>query len=63
MIEKLLTPEEAAERLAIKPRTVRDWLRKGKLPASRSGKLWRIREADLDEYIRNINPKNNEQAD
>lgn len=54
MAEQLLTPEQAAERLAMKPRTVKDWLQKGKLPASRAGKCWRIREADLDEFIRNI---------
>lgn len=54
---RLLTPEEAAERLAIKPRTIREWLRntdKGKpgLKGVKIGKLWRIKESDFEEFLR-----------
>ena len=54
MTERLLTPEQAAERLAVAPKTIRDWLRTGKLKGRKLGgnKLWRIREADLDSFIR-----------
>lgn len=49
---KLLTPEEVADRLAIKPRTIREWLRDGKLKGVKpGGKLWRIRESDLLDFL------------
>lgn len=48
---KLLTPEEAAKRLAISPRTLREWLRAGKLKGVKMGSLWRIAEHDLDAFI------------
>ena len=35
MTEHLLTPREVAERLRVSPRTVQNWIRDGKLPATR----------------------------
>lgn len=52
MSENLLTPEEAAERLAVSPKTVRDWLRSGELKGVKVGRLWRIRPTDLEAFIR-----------
>ena len=53
-MEKLLTPEQAAEILAIKPRTILEWLRTGKLKGVKvGGKLWRIRESDLEAVVTN----------
>lgn len=49
--EKLLTPEAAAEVLGISPRTLRDWLRAGKIKGVKVGKAWRIREVDLQAFI------------
>jgi excisionase family DNA binding protein len=51
MSENLLTPEEAAERIAVSPRTLRDWLRSGELRGVKVGKLWRVRPADLEAFI------------
>ncbi len=51
MVERLLTPEAAANRLGIAPRTLREWLRSGKLPGVKLGRLWRIRETDLKAFI------------
>jgi len=48
---RLLKPEEAAERLAVSPKAVRLWLREGKLPGIRLGRLWRIAEDKLEEFI------------
>ncbi|MDI6854529.1 MAG: helix-turn-helix domain-containing protein [Deltaproteobacteria bacterium] len=51
-LEKLYTPEEAAAVLRVKPRTIMEWLRQGKLKGVKlGGKLWRIREADLRAFI------------
>ncbi len=54
MSDKYLTPEAAAERLDVAPTTVRSWLRKGVLKGSKlaGGKLWRISEEAIDEFIK-----------
>ncbi len=51
MAERLLTLEEVAERLAVAPKTIRDWLREGKLKGLKVGKLWRVREQDLEAFL------------
>jgi len=51
-MQKLYTPEEVAAVLKVKPRTVMEWLRKGKLKGVKiGGKLWRIKESDLQTFI------------
>jgi excisionase family DNA binding protein len=53
--ERLLTPEQVAERLSLSVLTVRSWLRSGRLPGVKpGGRVWRVRELDLDEYIRGL---------
>ncbi len=53
MSDKFLTPEAAAERLDVAPTTVRTWLRKGILKGTKvgGGKLWRISEDAIDEFV------------
>ena len=46
------SPEEIAEQYSLKPGTVRLWIRQGKLKAVKLGNLWRIREEDLNEFIK-----------
>jgi excisionase family DNA binding protein len=50
--ERLLTIEEVAARLQLSPLTVGDMLRDGRMPGFKLGRLWRVREEDLDRYIR-----------
>jgi excisionase family DNA binding protein len=51
--DKLLTPEEVAKQLGLAPVTVVRWMRAGKLPGRKFGrKVWRVRAADLDAFIR-----------
>jgi excisionase family DNA binding protein len=50
--EQLLSPEDVAERLAISPKTVRAYLREGRIKAMKVGKLWRVRESDLQQYLK-----------
>jgi excisionase family DNA binding protein len=47
----MLTPEDVAARLKVKRRTVQAWLRSGRLAGLKLGKLWRIRESDLDSFL------------
>ncbi|MBE3561324.1 MAG: helix-turn-helix domain-containing protein [Ktedonobacteraceae bacterium] len=50
--EKLLTPEQVAERLQVTVQTIYTWMRSGYLPSVKMGRLWRIRPSDLDEFIK-----------
>lgn len=50
-MDRLLTPEEVAEILAVTPKSVREWLRQGKLKGVKAGRLWRIRERDLEAFL------------
>jgi excisionase family DNA binding protein len=58
MPEILLTQEEAAARLKISPLTLGNWLREGKIKGVKVGRLWRIREKDLDAYIESLSKEN-----
>lgn len=55
MVDRLLTPEEAAERLAVSPKSIREWLRTGRLAGVKVGRLWRIREEALEAFLTNPN--------
>jgi excisionase family DNA binding protein len=49
--QRLLTPEQVADRLQISRVTVMDYLRKGRLKGHRVGKFWRIKEEDLEAFL------------
>lgn len=50
-MEQLLTPEAAAEKLAVSVKTVKNLLRSGKLRGVKVGNLWRVQEKALEEYL------------
>jgi excisionase family DNA binding protein len=52
-----LTPEEVADRLKVKAKTVREWCRLKKLMAYKAGDLWRISEADLSRFLKRDEPE------
>jgi excisionase family DNA binding protein len=54
MAEQLLTPERVAQLLAVRPKTIRDWLKRGRLKGIRAGRLWRIRERDLEAFLATV---------
>jgi excisionase family DNA binding protein len=49
--DKVLTPEQVAERLQIVPKTVYRWLNDGRLEGVKLGRLWRVREDDLEAFL------------
>ena len=51
-MSKFLLVEEVAEKLRLHPNTVREYIKGGKLPAAKFGKVYRIKEQDLEEFIR-----------
>jgi excisionase family DNA binding protein len=46
-----LTVDEVAARLRVAPKTVRRWCASGQLKASRAGRPWRIKPADLEAFM------------
>ena len=61
MSNQLLTTEEAAKRIGVKQTTVRTWLNKGLLEGTKvgGGKLWRISEDAIEDFINNKKSKTN----
>jgi excisionase family DNA binding protein len=51
MQEELFTVDRVAEKVGLHPRTVRRFIREGRLRAKKIGKQWRILSRDLDELI------------
>ena len=52
MATELLTVDEVAARLRLNPQTVRRWIRRGTLPATKIGrKEWRIKADDLEQRL------------
>jgi excisionase family DNA binding protein len=50
-VEKYYSTEDIAEILGLKEKTVREWLRTGKLKGKKIGRLWRVKESELEEFI------------
>lgn len=48
---EMYTPDEVADILKVKDRTIRQWLRDGKLKGVKIGTHWRIMEEDLQDFI------------
>ena len=57
--ERLYSPEEAADYLGVHVKTVRGWIRSGRLPASRLAgqRALRIRASDLDRVLEPVDPR------
>ncbi len=51
--DKLLTTDEVAEALRVKPITVRSYIARGLLPAVSLGGSYRIYQRDLDAFLKN----------
>ena len=48
---RILTPEQAAKILQIHPFTVLKYIRAGKIKCSKLGRIYRIRESDLEKFL------------
>ena len=44
MNDQIMTIEEVAKYLKLKPQTIYTWAQKGKIPAAKIGKEWRFRK-------------------
>ena len=50
-MEQLMKVDEVAEILQIHEKTVKKWLREGKIQGIKLGKSWRIEKEELKEYL------------
>jgi excisionase family DNA binding protein len=49
--EKMYTPLQAAERMHLNEQTVRRFLREKKLRGSLIGRVWIVRESDIEHFL------------
>ncbi len=49
---RILTVPQAAEQLQVSERTVYEWLRDGKLPGRKIGKVWRLSADAINDFLR-----------
>ena len=50
--EVILSAKDVAERLQVKPATVRLWFKRGQLPGRKLGKEWYMLESALFDFLR-----------
>jgi len=50
-MSRTITVEEAANRLQVKPNTIRAWIKHGRIPGRKIGRVFRIPEQALDLLI------------
>ncbi len=58
MAEQLYSADEAAQILGLQVRTVRNYVREGRLPGVRIGKQYRIARADLEAFTAGLGARN-----
>jgi excisionase family DNA binding protein len=49
--DKIMTLEEVAEYLRMKPQTIYTWAQEKKIPAAKLGKEWRFKKSMIDKWF------------
>ena len=58
MTSDIMTLEEVAEYLRLKPQTIYTWAQEKKIPGAKIGKEWRFKKSIIDEwYLQHIDDK------
>ena len=50
-MDEIMTIEEVATYLKLKPQTIYTWAQKGKIPAAKLGKEWRFKRSVIDKWF------------
>jgi len=50
-MDEIMTIEEVAKYLKLKPQTIYTWAQNGKIPAAKLGKEWRFKRAVIDKWF------------
>ena len=57
-VNEIMTLEEVASYLRLKPQTIYTWAQEKKIPAAKLGKEWRFKKTIIDEwYLQHIDDK------
>ena len=59
----LLKIKEVADRFQVTPRTIRQQIKKGNIPAVKIGRVWRIRPESINLYLDKNETKSKPQLD
>lgn len=51
MDEDIMTIEDVAKYLKLKPQTIYTWAQDGKIPAAKLGKEWRFKKTIIDKWF------------
>lgn len=54
---RIFTVDQAADYLHVTPYTIRKWLRAGRIPGRKIGRVYRILEADIMALLGNVSPE------
>jgi excisionase family DNA binding protein len=49
--DKIMTLEEVAKYLRVKPQTIYTWAQEKKIPAAKLGKEWRFKKSMIDKWF------------
>jgi excisionase family DNA binding protein len=49
--DRIMTLEEVAEYLRVKPQTIYTWAQENKIPAAKIGREWRFRKSVIDKWF------------
>jgi excisionase family DNA binding protein len=49
--DKIMTLEEVADYLRLKPQTIYSWAQEKKIPAAKLGKEWRFKKSIIDRWF------------
>lgn len=49
--DRIMTLEEVAEYLRVKPQTIYTWAQEKRIPAAKLGKEWRFRKSVVDKWF------------
>lgn len=55
-VRTAITVEQAAQRLQVKPNTIRTWIKQGRIPGRKIGRVYRIPEEALDQLVSGPSP-------
>jgi len=50
-MNEIMTIEEVAKYLKLKPQTIYTWAQNGKIPAAKLGKEWRFKKTVIDKWF------------
>ena len=50
-MDEIMTLEEVAKYLKLKPQTIYTWAQNGKIPAAKLGKEWRFKKSVVDRWF------------